>query len=89
MLDEVRRVIGLVARCSRLLVLFQKAYVSDLTCDFDRYFYSSPMIQSVLREANLKGRRAIRISNPNLNENTPLSRKELWFNPEQYDGDAR
>lgn len=57
--------------------------------EFDRYFYSSPMIQSVLKEANLKGRRAIHINNPNLNENTPQSRKELWFNPEQYDGNAR
>ncbi|MFW0758143.1 hypothetical protein ACN1C3_26045 [Pseudomonas sp. H11T01] len=56
--------------------------------DFDRYFYSSPMIQSVLKDANLKGRRAIRISNPNLHEDTPLSRNELWFNPEQDKGEA-
>ncbi|MFK9002990.1 hypothetical protein [Pseudomonas pergaminensis] len=57
--------------------------------EFDRYFYSNPMIQSVLKDANLKGRRAIRISNPNLHEDTPLSRTELWFNPEQYEGEAR
>lgn len=56
--------------------------------DFDRYFYSNPMIQNVLRDANLNGRRAIQISNPNLPQDTPLSRKELWFSPEQYEGKA-
>ncbi|MER2491245.1 transporter substrate-binding domain-containing protein [Catenovulum sediminis] len=46
---------------------------------FDEYFYGSEEIQSTLRRANLKNRRAIRLDNPYLPEKTPLHRKELWL----------
>jgi len=35
----------------------------------------------VIRQANLKQRRVIEIPNPELSPQTPLTRKELWYNP--------
>ncbi len=46
---------------------------------FDRYFYNSPEVEEALGKADLKNRRAIRISNPYLPKATPLDRKELWL----------
>jgi hypothetical protein len=46
---------------------------------FDALFkkYKDPLIQ----KANLKSRRVFRIANPHLSPETPLERKELWFDP--------
>ncbi|WP_111978700.1 diguanylate cyclase [Algibacillus agarilyticus] len=47
---------------------------------FDDYFYNSPEIKATLEQADLKNRRAIRLTNPYLPKATPLQRKELWLN---------
>ena len=46
---------------------------------FDAYFwkYKGPLIE----RANLKKRKLLRIDNPYLSPETPLQRKELWYDP--------
>ncbi|WP_157964584.1 diguanylate cyclase [Algibacillus agarilyticus] len=46
---------------------------------FDEFFFNHPLIKDVLQKANIKQRRIIRIDNPHLTAQTPLDRKELWF----------
>jgi len=46
---------------------------------FDKVFYSSPLVQSVIEKANLDQRLVLEINNPNLPKETPLNRSELWL----------
>ncbi len=46
---------------------------------FDRLFYSHPLIKEILSKANLKGRRVIRITNPELSPLTPLDHPSFWL----------
>ena len=48
---------------------------------FDQVFYSDPAVQDVMAKANMKHRRIIYLDNPTLSKETPLDRKELWFDP--------
>jgi ABC-type amino acid transport substrate-binding protein len=48
---------------------------------FDAVFYGDPSVQDVLAKADMKNRRAIYLENPTLSKETPLDRKELWFDP--------
>ncbi|HWV16483.1 MAG TPA: diguanylate cyclase [Cellvibrio sp.] len=47
---------------------------------FDKVFYSSPIVQSVIEKANLEKRLVFEIKNPNLSKETPVDRPELWLN---------
>jgi hypothetical protein len=49
---------------------------------FDTHFrnYKNPLIE----RAHLKTRRLFRIPNPYLSPETPLARKELWYDPLIY-----
>lgn len=47
---------------------------------FDELFYSSPIVQSVIENANLDKRLVFELKNPNLPRGTPVDRAELWIN---------
>lgn len=49
---------------------------------FDQAFMNDPAIQDVIAKANMKNRKAFYIDNPTLSKETPLDRKELWFDPQ-------
>lgn len=48
---------------------------------FDQVFFGDPAVQDVLAKADMKNRRAFFLDNPTLSKETPLDRKELWFDP--------
>jgi hypothetical protein len=48
---------------------------------FDQVFFADPSVQDVMAKANMKNRHAIYLDNPTLSKETPLDRKELWFDP--------
>ncbi len=48
---------------------------------FDQVFFSDPAVLDVMAKADMKNRRAIYLDNPTLSKETPLDRKELWFDP--------
>lgn len=48
---------------------------------FDQVFFGDPAVQDVMAKANMKNRRIIYLDNPTLAKETPLDRKELWFDP--------
>ncbi len=48
---------------------------------FDQVFFNDPAVQDVMAKADMKNRRAIYLDNPTLSKETPLDRKELWFDP--------
>lgn len=50
--------------------------------DFDKVFYADKNIQDVLQKANMKNRRVFKLDNPLLSKETPVGRKELWFDPQ-------
>lgn len=49
---------------------------------FDQTFLNDPSVQDVIAKANMKNRKAFYIENPLLSKETPLERKELWFDPQ-------
>jgi hypothetical protein len=49
---------------------------------FDETFFNDPSVKDVLAKANMKSRRAFYLDNPTLSKETPLDRKELWFDPQ-------
>lgn len=48
---------------------------------FEKYFFASPLVSSMLTKANVKNRKAFYLENPTLPPETPLNRKELWLDP--------
>lgn len=48
---------------------------------FDEVFKNDPAVQSVMQKADMKNRRVFELQNPTLSKETPLDRKELWFDP--------
>lgn len=48
---------------------------------FDQTFFGDPSVQDVLAKADMKNRRSFFLDNPTLHKDTPLDRKELWFDP--------
>lgn len=48
---------------------------------FDKVFFSDPSVKNALENANMKNRRIFELENPTLSKETPLQRKELWYNP--------
>lgn len=51
---------------------------------FDKLFYSTTMIHDALANAHLRDRVAIHLTNPNMPEETPLNRPELWLDTSKY-----
>lgn len=51
---------------------------------FDKLFYSSPIVQSVMDNANLDSRIIFELKNPTLPKETPIDRPELWLNIEDF-----
>ncbi len=50
--------------------------------DFDKVFYGEKAIQDVMQKANMKNRKLFKLDNPLLSKETPIGRKELWFDPQ-------
>lgn len=48
---------------------------------FDQVFFNDPAVKSVMEKANMKSRRVFELNNPTLSKETPLDRKELWYDP--------
>lgn len=48
---------------------------------FEEYFFASPLIRNMLKEANIKNRKAFYLENPTLPPETPVDKKELWLDP--------
>ena len=54
--------------------------------DFAKLFFQDEEVKSALNKANVKNRVVFEIDNPTLSENTPMTRKELWFDPLEVQG---
>lgn len=50
--------------------------------EFDKVFYGDKAIQDVMKKANMKERIVFKLNNPLLSKETPVGRKELWFDPQ-------
>ncbi len=48
---------------------------------FEEYFMKDPVVQDVIKNANVQNRILIKLTNPLLPESTPLEDETLWFNP--------
>lgn len=51
---------------------------------FDKVFYSSPVVQSVLENAGMDNRLVFELKNPELPRETPLGRPELWLDLNEF-----
>jgi len=54
--------------------------------DFVKLFFQDNEVKNALSKANVKNRVVFEIENPTLSENTPINRKELWFDPLEVEG---
>ncbi|WP_462151884.1 hypothetical protein [Pseudoalteromonas xiamenensis] len=65
-----------------LAVALEKS-LNDMVQDgtFNTMFFGDNQVKTVLSKAHLSERLILTIDNPALSAKTPLSRKELWFNP--------
>jgi hypothetical protein len=54
--------------------------------EFSRLFFEDGEVKSALNQANVKNRTVFEIDNPTLSKNTPINRKELWFDPLEVQG---
>jgi len=54
--------------------------------EFVRLFFLDEEVKNALSKANVKNRIVFEIENPTLSENTPINRKELWFDPLEVEG---
>ncbi|HEX5393925.1 MAG TPA: hypothetical protein VFW68_11605 [Rhodocyclaceae bacterium] len=48
---------------------------------FDKLFYNLPVVRAAILDSDLKNRLVLRIPNPNMTQETPTQRKELWLDP--------
>jgi hypothetical protein len=46
---------------------------------FDEVFYNDPRVKDVFAKANMKNRKVFHLENPLLSKETPIDKKELWF----------
>lgn len=51
---------------------------------FDKLFYSSPTVHSVMENANLDSRLIFELKNPTLPKQTPVDHPEYWLNIEEF-----
>jgi len=54
--------------------------------DFVELFFQDHEVKNALDKANVKNRIIFEIENPTLSKNTPIHRKELWFDPLEVEG---
>ncbi|MCO4799809.1 MAG: transporter substrate-binding domain-containing protein [Colwelliaceae bacterium] len=54
--------------------------------EFVKLFFQDNEVKNALSKANVKNRVVFEIENPTLSENTPINRKELWFDPLEVEG---
>jgi hypothetical protein len=54
--------------------------------EFSRLFFLDNEVKNALKKANVKSRKVFEIDNPTLSKNTPVHRKELWFDPLEVQG---
>lgn len=61
------------------------AAIESLIADgsFDKMFFADADVQSAFEKSNIKNRRIIELNNPFLSKETPLERKELWYDPRE------
>lgn len=52
---------------------------------FDEYFFGHEMIKGSLTKAGLQRRKIFKLDNPTLSSQTPLERKEYWFDVSRLD----
>lgn len=57
--------------------------ISDGT--YEKMFFNDKQVKQALNRANVKQRRVINLTNPNLTEQTPIQRTILWFDPVNED----
>lgn len=69
---------GNVALANRLSAAIEEI-ITDGT--FDEMFFSDPEVKSAIEKSDVANRHIIELNNPFLSEKTPISRKELWFDP--------
>ncbi len=48
---------------------------------YEKLFFDDPQVKQALTLTNVKQRKVIDLTNPNLTPQTPTQRKELWFDP--------
>jgi len=48
---------------------------------FEEIFYNDAEVEKALTQGNFQKRRIIELLNPQLSDNTPTNRSELWYNP--------
>lgn len=56
---------------------------------YDRLLFSSPAMQAAVTKTNLLTRRVIYLQNPDVPEDTPFDRKELWMTPAELEHKVR
>ena len=49
--------------------------------EFFKLFFADPEIRKAFELSDIRNRHLIKLTNPFLTNKTPISRKELWFNP--------
>ena len=54
--------------------------------DFVKLFFKDEEVTNALNKANVKNRIIFKIDNPTLSPKTPITRKELWFDPLEMKG---
>lgn len=52
---------------------------------FDQHFVSDSRVRTGLTNSKLDDRKRIYLTNPNLPKSTPLTRRELWLHPEDFE----
>lgn len=67
------------ALANDLEIGFERAIANG---EFDKVFYGDKAIQDVMQKANMKERKVFKLENPLLSKETPVDRKELWFDPQ-------
>jgi hypothetical protein len=48
---------------------------------FDKHFYSNHSVRAAISYANMSHRKVFELKNPNLPDETPINRPELWLDP--------
>lgn len=54
--------------------------------EFNQFFFEDEQVKNALSQANVSNRVVFKIDNPTLSNQTPLDKKELWFNPLEVQG---
>jgi ABC-type amino acid transport substrate-binding protein len=64
-------------------MIYRGLEMAILDGSYDKIFYNDPTVKQALQYANLSKRQIIRIDNPDMHPDTPLTRKEFWLDINQ------